>query len=66
MLFSGNTLFINGEPHDLTKGTDADALRHLADERRLANSHGLGGETLDRLYEWYENGFLAPATTGKT
>jgi 50S ribosomal protein L16 3-hydroxylase len=56
MLFSRDSLFVNGDPVDL--GADGDILRRLADERRLPNAEGLGEGTLDRVYEWYLDGFL--------
>lgn len=56
MLFSGPTLFVNGESYDLD--ADADLLRRLADDRRLDRIEKLATTTLATVHEWYLDGFL--------
>ena len=56
MLFAGSQFFINGEAVRAARG-DQEALRELADRRRLEPpTLGEGGEML--LYDWYRSGFV--------
>jgi 50S ribosomal protein L16 3-hydroxylase len=61
MLCEGATVFVNGEAHRMGK-RDYRVLRELADVRRLAPGMPLSDDALELLYEWYLDGYLAPAT----
>jgi 50S ribosomal protein L16 3-hydroxylase len=61
MLCQGRTVFVNGEAYRVGK-IDYRVLRELADERRLAADISLTDDSLELLYEWYLDGYLAPAT----
>lgn len=60
LLFAGKRFFINGEAFTPAAGETA-ALRQLADQRRLAparQSPPLPATLRERLYDWYEAGWL--------
>lgn len=61
MLCQGKTVFVNGESFKVDK-RDYRLLRALADTRFLPDAAGLTQEAMDLLYEWYLDGYLAPAT----
>jgi 50S ribosomal protein L16 3-hydroxylase len=64
LLFSGGRFFINGEAFSPATDETA-ALRQLADRRQLAPAKGtppLPAALRERLYEWYEAGWLEIAT----
>jgi len=58
MLCHGHTFFINGEAFAATKQAYPILLR-LADERRLGPKSRIPLETLEKLYQWYRDGYLA-------
>lgn len=55
LLFAGKRFFINGEVFTPAAG-EAAALRQLADQRHLAPP--VPATLRERLYEWYEAGWL--------
>jgi 50S ribosomal protein L16 3-hydroxylase len=57
MLCHDATIFINGEAHQVGKGTYR-VLRELADSRQLTSSTKLTNEAVDLLYEYYLDGYL--------
>ena len=57
MLCHDATIFINGESHQVGKGTYR-VLRELADSRQLSSSAKLTNEAVDLLYEYYLDGYL--------
>ncbi|HWT53579.1 MAG TPA: cupin domain-containing protein [Rhodocyclaceae bacterium] len=59
LLFAGNLFYINGEECEVER-QDRDALRALADARRLDDGKQLGDDGLGLLYAWYCDGFLLP------
>lgn len=62
MLYSGSSLFINGESLAIDAG-DARPLRALADARRLAGRKvPRSGAVAEALYRWYRSGYILPAT----
>ncbi|HLP97041.1 MAG TPA: cupin domain-containing protein [Sideroxyarcus sp.] len=61
MLCQGNTVFINGDAHQVGK-TAYRALRELADTRALPATSKLPQAAAALLYECYLDGYLAPAT----
>lgn len=61
MLCQDHTVFVNGEAYRVRKN-DYRVLRELADARRLAADTALTDDALELLYEWYLDGYLAPAT----
>jgi len=56
----GSTVFINGEAYPVRK-TDYRILRDLADSRELNGNAKWNPVVISLLYEWYLDGFLAPA-----
>ena len=62
MLYSGATVFINGESLFM-HARDARPLRQLADARRLAG-HDVprGGPAAEVLYQWYRGGYILSPT----
>ena len=58
MLCYGNTVFINGEAHQVGKGAYV-GLRTLADARQLVPIQGLPSQALDLLYQWYTDGYIS-------
>ncbi len=60
----GSTVFINGEDHPLSKAAYR-TLRELADARVLPATDKPTQAVLELLYEWYLDGYLAPATAAK-
>lgn len=66
MLCYRNTVFINGEAHELIT-EDYKVLRELADNRLLPALPGLSGVLIDLLYLWNTEGFLTfPASSKNT
>ena len=62
MLYSGATLFINGESL-LMHARHARSLRQLADARRLAGDKiPRGGPAAEVLYRWYRSGYILTPT----
>ena len=61
MLCQDHTVFVNGEAYRVRK-SDYRVLRELADARRLAADTALTDDAQELLYEWYLDGYLAPAT----
>ncbi|GAB5605906.1 cupin domain-containing protein [Sideroxyarcus sp. TK5] len=61
MLCQERTVFVNGEAHKVRK-SDYRVLRELADARMLPAGTALTQDALELLYEWYLDGYLAPAT----
>jgi 50S ribosomal protein L16 3-hydroxylase len=61
MLCQDRSVFVNGEAYQVRKN-DYRVLRELADARRLAADTALTDEAQELLYEWYLDGYLAPAT----
>ena len=61
MLCQDRTLFVNGEAYKVRK-SDYRVLRELADARRLPAETALSPDAMELLYEWYLDGYLAPAT----
>ena len=61
MLCHSNTVFINGDAHQVGKGSYR-VLRELADSRQLAAATKLTGEALDLLYEFYLDGYIELAS----
>lgn len=59
MLCRNNTIFINGDTHQVGKGSYT-ALRKLADERDLPPSGKIPREAADLLYQFYLDGFVTP------
>ncbi|GAB4419262.1 MAG: cupin domain-containing protein [Sideroxydans sp.] len=59
MLCHARTIFINGDACPV-QATDYPVLRQLADRRRLPAGTALTPAVLERLHEWYRNGFLVP------
>ncbi|MBU1424305.1 MAG: cupin domain-containing protein [Gammaproteobacteria bacterium] len=59
MLCRANTVFINGDAHQVGKGC-YNALRELADERCLPPSSKLPREAANLLYQFYLDGFVTP------
>lgn len=57
MLCHGSTVFINGESHQVGKGSYR-ALRELADSRQLAAAGKLSSEARTLLYEFYQDGYI--------
>lgn len=57
MLCHGQTVFINGEEHQVSKAAYL-ILRELADSRQLAASPKLNAEVIDLLYQWYTDGYI--------
>jgi 50S ribosomal protein L16 3-hydroxylase len=57
MLCHDGTVFINGESHQVGKGT-YHILRELADSRQLISASKLTMEATDLLYEFYLDGYL--------
>lgn len=57
MLFRGRRVFINGERHEVGAAA-APLLTKLADRRKLVPPLALGGETAQRLYQWYRDGYI--------
>jgi 50S ribosomal protein L16 3-hydroxylase len=60
LLFAAGRFFINGEAFTATSGETA-ALKQLADQRRLAPP--LPVALHERMYDWYEAGWLEIETT---
>lgn len=60
MLCKDGTVFINGDAHPVGKAAYR-ALRDLADTRALAATEKLPRESATLLYQWYLDGYLAPA-----
>ncbi|MDD2701470.1 MAG: cupin domain-containing protein [Sideroxydans sp.] len=60
MLSQGRTLFVNGEAYKVRK-SDYRVLRELADARLLPAGSVLTEDAMELLYEWYLDGYLAPA-----
>jgi 50S ribosomal protein L16 3-hydroxylase len=61
MLCQDRTVFVNGEAYKLRKN-DYRVLRALADARALPAETALTQDAMELLYEWYLDGYLAPAT----
>src|SRR5512135_1206119 len=61
MLCRGSTVFINGDAHQVGKGSYR-ALRELADARSLPPSGKLPREASDLLYQWYLDGYAVPGS----
>jgi 50S ribosomal protein L16 3-hydroxylase len=59
MLCHDSTVFINGDAHQVGKGSYR-ALRELADARCLPAPAKLPREAADLLYQWYLDGYVAP------
>lgn len=59
MLCHGNTVFINGDSHQVGQGSYR-ALRALADTRLLPANSKLTAEAISLLYEFYLDGYLEP------
>ncbi len=59
MLCRDNTVFINGESHCVDKDCYR-IMRTLADERQLNATENLPAVTVDLLYQWYTDGYIAP------
>ena len=57
MLCNGSSVFINGESHQVGKGSYR-ALRALADTRLLAAGSKLTGEAMALLHEFYLDGYV--------
>ena len=63
MLYSGKTIFINGEAVITRNLNETKLLHRLADHRSIAASEmgNLSDKTvLSKLYNWYKAGFLSP------
>ncbi len=58
LLFSGGTFFLNGEMTESLPAEACRTLRKLADTRELSNLSDVAPPTLDRIYEWYQLGFI--------
>jgi 50S ribosomal protein L16 3-hydroxylase len=56
-----STVFINGEAHPVSK-TAYRSLRELADTRALLPVASLPQAVITLLYEWYQDGYLAPTS----
>jgi 50S ribosomal protein L16 3-hydroxylase len=63
MLCHDSTIFINGDEHQVSKGSYR-VLRALADNRQLAAGTKLTSEVLNLLYEFYLDGYIG-LVTGK-
>jgi 50S ribosomal protein L16 3-hydroxylase len=61
MLCQGRTVFVNGEACGVNKN-DYRVLRKLADARALPPGTELSQEAMSLMYEWYQDGYLIPAT----
>ncbi|MBU0688122.1 MAG: cupin domain-containing protein [Gammaproteobacteria bacterium] len=61
MLCQDRTVFVNGEGYKVRK-KDYRVLRGLADARSLPAETTLTQDAMELLYEWYLDGYLAPAT----
>ncbi len=57
----GSTVFINGESHPVSKAAYR-SLRELADSRGMPASDKVPPVVIALLYEWYLDGYLAPAS----
>jgi 50S ribosomal protein L16 3-hydroxylase len=57
MLCRGNSVFINGESHQVGKGSYR-ALRELADNRQLTSTGKLTREAVALIYEFYLDGYV--------
>ena len=60
MLCEGGTVFVNGDAHPVGK-TAYRMLRELADARVLPATDKLPREAAELIYQWYLDGYLAPA-----
>lgn len=60
MLCHGNAIFINGTAHAVKPGTFRE-LRELADKRSLPPCTP-SAKAMELLYQWYEDGYIAPKT----
>jgi len=60
MLCHNGTVFTNGVAHPVGKAVYR-ILRSLADARQLDPASDMQVEVLDLLYQWYTDGYLAPA-----
>ena len=58
LLFSGGTFFLNGEMLESLPAETCRTLRKLADTRELSNLSDATPQTLDRIYEGYQLGFI--------
>lgn len=58
MLCHGQRIFMNGEATEVA-GSDYDLLRELADRRELP-AQECPAELTELLYDWYQDGYLAP------
>ena len=69
MLCHDDTVFINGESHCVDRSCYK-IMRALADDRQLNATENLPAVTVDLLYQWYTDGYIAPldlkGTTKKT
>jgi len=61
MLCKDSTVFVNGDAHPVGPSAYR-ALRELADARELPAALKLPREANDLLYQWYQDGYLVPAT----
>lgn len=59
MLCHDNSVFINGTAHRVEKES-YQLLRKLADNRQLPPTSEMPTETLELLYQWYEDGYIVP------
>jgi len=59
MLCYRNCLYMNGEAHFVNRESYM-ILRELADYRQLITSKKISTETLDILYQWYQDGYIVP------
>lgn len=64
MLCQQHTVFINGDDHAVDNESFR-ILRSLADNRQLDATGNIPEDALHLLYQWYTDGYLAPAGTAK-
>lgn len=65
MLCHDGTVFINGIAHSVDKDVYR-LLRALADARQLEAAADLPAEALALLYQWYADGYIAPAAAKRS